>query len=55
MTSTAGNVILEYELTRNISENANGDPGGGGATGGIGFRVSENGDGPSEESNPGQL
>ena len=55
MTSTAGNVILEYELTRNISENANGDPGGGGATGGIGFRVSKNGDGPSEESNPGQL
>ena len=53
--STAGNVILEYELTRNISDIANGDPGGGGATGGIGFRVSKNGDGPSEESNPGQL
>ena len=53
--STAGETILEYDLTPNFSENANGDPGGGGATGGIGFMVREKGDGQSEESNPGQV
>ena len=54
--STAGNTtILEYNLTPKLSENANGDPGGGGATGGIGFMVREKGDGQSEESNPGQV